>query len=62
MSVQPVQPPGLLTLVTHSLVIAVLLVVLVIIWPLRAVTAPVAEALIRLSDSLTDTLQERLNR
>lgn len=61
MSLERIETPGLATLAVHFLVVVLLLAVLAMLWPFRAVTALVAEGLIRVTDSVSDMLTERLN-
>jgi hypothetical protein len=60
--VEPIPSPGLLALTGHVLAIAGLTLVVLAVWPFRALAALLAELLIRLSDAAADALTERLNR
>ena len=52
--------PGVGTLAVHLLMIGLLALVLVLVWPFRALSGWAAELLIRLSDATCDALNERL--
>jgi len=59
---EPSRPPGLLTIGVHYLLVAGLSLVLLLLWPFRLVLTWLAEVCIRLSDSTSDALSDRLRR
>lgn len=60
--IEAVRHPGLGTLAVHCAGIVALSALLLILWPFRVVSSLAAELLIRLSDSTSDALRDRLGR
>jgi hypothetical protein len=60
--VEPMPNPGFWSFVAHLMVVAVLGVLVLAVWPLRAGAALLAEILIRASDTLADALADRLSK
>lgn len=54
--------PGVLTLAGHLLVIALASAALAPLFLLRLILAPLTEAVIRVSDAVSDVLVDRLSR